>query len=208
MGNVWRRFALVAVVGLIGLACNGNSSVTTSTGAPSAPQKGGTLRIVMNSDVTHTMDPQIEYYQLPFAYFRCCLLRTLYSYNGQDAAHDGTKVFPDLAAGPSHVSSDGLTVTIPIKQGLTYAPPLQDVPITAQDFITPIERGYKVGGPYMGYYDSIAGAKDYADGKASTITGMKALDPNTLQITLTQPVGDLEFRFAMAATAPIPPNPD
>src|SRR5215510_11647729 len=99
MSRVWRRVALLAVLGLIGLACNGNSSVSTQpTGASAAPQKGGTLRIVMNSDVTHTMDPQIEYYQLPFAYFRCCLLRTLYSYNGQDAAHDGTKVFPDLAA--------------------------------------------------------------------------------------------------------------
>src|SRR5207247_526759 len=141
-------------------------------------------------------------YQLPFAYFRCCLLRTLWSYNGQDAAHDGTKVFPDLAAGDPQVSSDGLTYTISIKPGLTYAPPLQDVPITAQDFITPIMRGYTVGGPYMGYYDVIQGATDYASGKATTISGMKALDANTLQITLAQPTGDLEYRFAMAATAP------
>ena len=211
MSRMWKRIALLMVLAVVALACNGNSgsSVSTqTTGAAAAPQKGGTLRIVMNSDVTHTMDPQIEYYQLPFAYFRCCLLRTLYSYNGQDTAHDGTKILPDLAADVPQVSSDGLTVTIPIKQGLTYAPPLQDVPITAQDFITPIERGYSVGGPYMGYYDSIVGAQDYAAGKADTITGMKALDANTLQITLTQPVGDIQYRFAMAATAPIPPNPD
>ena len=208
MSRTWKRAALVTVLGLIALACSGNSSGGSSpTASSTAPQKGGTLRIVMNSDVTHTMDPQIEYYQLPFAYFRCCLLRTLFNYNGQDTAHGGTKIFPDLAASEPQVSSDGLTVTIPIKQGLTYAPPLQDVPITAQDFITPIERGYSVGGPYMGYYDSIVGAQDYAAGKADTITGMKALDDHTLQIKLTQPVGDLMYRFAMAASAPIPPNP-
>jgi ABC-type transport system substrate-binding protein len=164
--------------------------------------KGGTLRIIMNSDVTHTMDPQIEYYQLPFAYFRCCLLRTLYNYNGQDAAHDGTKVFPDLADGAPEVSSDGLTYTIHLKQGLKYGDPLGDVSITAPDFIRAIERGYTVGGPYMGYYDIINGATDYRDGKAKTISGMKAVDDNTLQITTTQAVGDLQYRFAMAATAP------
>jgi peptide/nickel transport system substrate-binding protein len=204
------RIAAVAVVlALVAVACSSDTPSTTSN-EPSgaAPQKGGTLKIVMNSDVTHTMDPQIEYYQLPFAYFRCCLLRTLWSYNGLDAAHDGTKVFPDLAAGEPTVSQDGLTYTIPIKQGLMYAPPLDKVEITAEDFIRPIERGYTVGGPYMGYYDVIQGATEYASGDAKTISGMRAVDDHTLEVTLTDPIGDFEYRFAMAAAAPIPPNPD
>jgi peptide/nickel transport system substrate-binding protein len=202
--------ALVSALALIAAACGGGDDEpqqpTETAGAE--PQKGGTLKIVMDSDVTHTMDPQIEYYQLPFAYFRCCLLRTLYSYNGLDATQDGTKVFPDLAAGPPEVSADGLTVTVPLKQGLMYAPPLEDVEITAEDFIRPIERGYTVGGPYMGYYDVIEGAAEYAAGDADSISGMRAVDDHTLEITLTQPIGDFEYRWAMAATAPIPPNPD
>ena len=156
----------------------------------------------------NTLDPQIEYYQLPFEFFRCCLLRMLYSYNGQDSAHDGIKVFPDLASGAPEVSSDGLTYTVHLKPGLKYAPPLEDVSITAGDFIRAIERGFTVGGPYMGYYNIIEGASDYSDGKAKTISGIKAVDDNTLQFKLTEQVGDFEYRFALGgATAPIPPNP-
>jgi peptide/nickel transport system substrate-binding protein len=154
------------------------------------------------------MDPQIEYYQLPFAYHRCCLSRTLYSYNGLDQDQQGTVAFPDLAEGEPEVSDDGLVVTVRIKQGLMYAPPLEDVEITAQDFITPIMRGYTVGGPYMNYYDVIEGAGEYAAGEADTISGMKAVDDYTLEITLTEPIGDFAYRWAMPATAPIPPNPD
>lgn len=208
MSRAIRVTALLGVLGLVAVACSGNETNTASPSGPSGPiEKGGTLRIVMNSDVTHTMDPQIEYYQLPFAYFRCCLLRTLWSYNGLDAAQDGTKVFPDLASGDPQVSEDGLTYTISLKTGLMYAPPLDDVEITAEDFIRPIERGYTVGGPYMGYYDVIEGATEYASGDADSITGMKAIDKSTLEVTLAEPVGDFTYRFAMAATAPIPPNP-
>jgi peptide/nickel transport system substrate-binding protein len=209
MKRTLRVVALLTVLGLVAGACTKSSTTTTSPGgASSAPQKGGTLRILQNSDFTNTLDPQIEYYNVPFEYFRCCLLRMLYSYNGQDEAHDGTKVFPDLAASEPDVSSDGLTYTVKLKQGLKYAPPLQDVNITAGDFIRAIERGYTVGGPYMGYYDIIEGAKDYSAGKAKTISGLKAVDDYTLQFKLTQEVGDFEYRFALGGgTAPIPPNP-
>ena len=204
-----KMIALVAAIGLVMTACSSDEAEpedpTQSEGA--APEKGGTLNVVMDSDVTATMDPQIEYYQVPFAYFRCCLLRTLYSYNGLDAEHEGTQVFPDLAADVPQVSQDGLTVTISLKEGLMYAPPLEDVEITAGDFIRPIERGYTVGGPYMGYYDAIEGAAEYAAGDADSISGMKAVDDHTLEIALTEPIGDFTFRFAMSATAPIPPNP-
>jgi len=124
-----------------------------------------------------------------------------------DAEHQGTEVFPDLATDVPQVSDDGLTYTIKLKEGLMYAPPLEDVEITAGDFIRPIERGYTIGGPYMGYYDAIEGAPEYASKDADSISGMKAVDDYTLEITLTEPIGDFEYRFAMPATAPIPPNP-
>lgn len=211
MAKAFRVVAIVVVLGLVAAACGGADD-PVDTASPTAdgaePQKGGTLRIAMDSDVTHTMDPQIEYYQLPFAYFRCCLLRTLYSYNGLDADQGGTQVYPDLAADEPEVSEDGLTYTVRLKEGLMYAPPLEDVEITAADFIRPIMRGYTVGGPYMNYYDVIEGATEYASGDADTISGMRAVDDYTLEVTLTDPIGDFNFRFAMAATAPIPPNPD
>ena len=142
----------------------------------------------MNSDVTHTMDPQIEYYQLPFAYFRCCLLRTLYSYNGQDAAHDGTKVFPDLADGQSRGVLRRTHLHDPPQAGAQVRRPRSGTCRSRRPTSShAIERGYTVGGPYMGYYDVIQGATDYAvRQKAKTIPGMKALDDNTLQVTADQ----------------------
>src|SRR5205823_3132395 len=124
---LWKVLALAAAVSLVAAAC-GKSSTTTSvpgatgtagvsgaTGTPSAgtsslPQ-GGTLNLALESDISAAFDPQKEYYSVTWEFFRCCLLRTLMSYNGHDTAQKGAQVFPDLAASAPTVSSDGLTWT-------------------------------------------------------------------------------------------------
>jgi peptide/nickel transport system substrate-binding protein len=215
-----------AVVSLVAAAC-GKSSTTTSagvsgtgptgggTGTPSAstsalPQ-GGTLNLALESDVSAAFDPQKEYYSVTWEFFRCCLLRTLMSYNGHDTQEHGAEVFPDLAAAAPTVSSDGLTWTFKLKPGIKYAPPLQSETVTSKDIVRALEREactQCAAGGYSFYYDVIKGFRDYSSGKAKTISGLATPDYNTLVVTLTQPAGDLPFRFAMAATAPIPPNPN
>jgi peptide/nickel transport system substrate-binding protein len=214
MGKHVRVLAFVAVLALAAAACGGGgggggTGPTGPTATGGAIKPGGTLRSWMDTDVTAAFDPQKEYFQISFAFYRCCLLRTLLSYNGKGPDQEGDKVFPDLAAAMPEVSSDGLTWTFKLKQGIHYAPPLQDVEITAPDFIRAMMREAKpeVAAGYSFYYSVIEGFDDFAAGKADTITGMKALDDYTLQIKLTQPAGDLGYRFAMPATAPIPPNP-
>ena len=64
-----------------------------------------------------------------------------------------------------------------------------------------------VGG-YSFYYSVIKGFDDFTDGKSDTIEGLTAVDDHTLQIELTEPTGDLGYRFAMATSAPIPPLND
>jgi ABC-type oligopeptide transport system substrate-binding subunit len=54
---------------------------------------------------------------------RCCLLRTLLSYQGAPTSQGGATLRPDLAASMPTVSDDGLTWTFRIRQGLQYAPP-------------------------------------------------------------------------------------
>ena len=76
-------------------------------------------------------DPTTTWAQAPFEVFRCCLLRTLMSYNGRSVADGGAELQPDLADGHPEISADGLTWTFHIKEGLKYAPPMQDVPITS-----------------------------------------------------------------------------
>lgn len=212
MRRCTKLFSVLAVFGIFAVACGGGGG-TTSTTSPSAsaaaPVKGGTLRVAMNTDVTAGFDPQKEYYQVSFAYYRCCLLRTLLSYNGQDATHQGTQLFPDLATGMPTVSSDNLTWTFQLKQGLRYAPPLQNVEITAPDIVRALEREAtpSVAAGYGFYYSAIQGYDDFSSGKAQTISGLKTPDKYTLVVTLTKPAGDLGYRFALPATAPIPPNP-
>ena len=161
------------------------------------------------TDTTAVMDPQKEYYQLPWGLYRCCLLRTLLSYNGLDVAHGGNTLRPDLASDMPAVSPDGLVWTFHLKQGLHYAPPLQNVEITSADIVRALMREGTpaVAAPYSFYYTSIEGFSDFMSGKAKTISGLVTPDKYTLEVHLTAPAGDLGYRFQLPATAPIPPSP-
>ena len=212
MRKVVRLTAVVAVLAIVGAACSKSSTPQTSTSASAGAeiQAGGTLNIAQTSDVSAAFDPQKEYYQLSFEYFKCCLLRTLLQTKEVTAEQGGNELQPDLASALPTVSSDGLTYTFSIKPGIHYSPPLQDVTVTAGDFVRAIEREADPkasSGGYPFYYSVIEGFDDYGAGKADTISGITATDDSTLVVKLTQPAGDMPWRFAMPATAPIPPNP-
>jgi len=171
------------------------------------------------------LDPQFNVNLLKSELYRCCLLRTLLSYNGQTTDRGGAELRPDLATRLPDVSTNGLTWTFHIKRGVRYGPPLQDTEITAPDFIRAIEREFarlphvvaaslpfpastigEVGRADL-YQDLIVGANEFADGTSDSISGLEALDPHTLVVHLTHPSGDLGYRFSLSSTAPIPPIP-
>lgn len=211
MNRTLRVIALVAVLGLVGAACGGDEDTgadTTTSAAPSGDLSGGTLKLAQTADVDVAFDPTRSYYSVTWQYYRCCLLRTMMSFNGKPTEEGGAEARPDLAAAEPEVSADGLTWTFSIKPGINYAPPFDDVAITANDFITALKRTANpktnVGG-YSFYYSVIEGFDDYGDGKADEISGLTAVDDQTLEVTLTAPAGDLPYRFTMPATAPIPP---
>jgi peptide/nickel transport system substrate-binding protein len=211
MKHLKKLLVMTAVVGLVGAACGGNSGSSGSSSSPGAtPKKGGVMNIAQLGDVTAAFDPQKEYYQVSFLYYQCCLLRTLLSYNGLDSTKGGNDLRPDLATGMPTVSSDGLTWTFHMKSGIHYAPPMQDVEITSGDIVRALERELtpSVAAGYSFYYNPvIEGSAEFAAGKAKTISGLSTPDPQTLVVKLTEPAGDLGFRFALPATAPIPPSP-
>ena len=204
--------ATLTALALLAAACGGagtggTTSGTTDSGAQ--PAKGGTLLLASESDVCNAFDPQKAYCSVNWAFQRV-MARTLLINNGMSAADGGTELHPDLAAEMPEISEDGLTWTFKLKQGIHYAPPLQDVEVTAQDFIRAMMREADPAasrGGYRPYYTIIEGFEDFGSGKADTISGMTAPDDYTLVIKLTEPLGDLGYRMGMAATAPIPPNP-
>ncbi len=205
-----RAVALAAVLALAA-ACTGSDGGSLGPSAPPTHElwRGGTLRLAFAGDAFEQLDPQREYYFPSWELFRCCLLRTLFSYNGLPASEGGAEARPDLADGQPEISADGLTWTIRVKPGIRYAPPLEDVEITAQDFVRALMREASpvaaVGYPF--YYSVIRGFDAYASGDADTISGLETPDEHTLVVRLTEPAGDLPNRLAMAAAAPIPPNP-
>ena len=207
--------AFAVVSALAASACSGRGGGTsapsgsTPTGQGELP-RGGTLQMAMLSDVQTAFDPQKEYYGPAWEFYRCCLVRTLLSYNGKTTAEGGAEVLPDLASAPPEVSADGLTWNFTLKPGIRYAPPLQDITVTAQDFIRAMERaacGACSSGGYSFYYSVIEGFDEFAAGEADSISGLEAPDDTTLIVSTTAPTGDLPYRMAMPASAPIPPNP-
>lgn len=93
----------------------------------------------------------------------------------------------NMIDGTAHldISDDGLTYTYTLKPDKFS----DGTPVTANDYVTT----YKLlaDKSYDGYMDistaDVKGYKDYNTGKAKDIAGIKAVNDNTLQITLDQP---------------------
>jgi ABC-type transport system substrate-binding protein len=215
---------MAAILSVVAWSCTGDGEtipkegITPSAATELADLRGGTLRVgacCLTADQIGRpdfLDPQA-----PFSVasaqrelLRCCLLRTLLSYAGRPTAEGGTILHPDLATGLPEVSEDGLTWTFHLKEGIRYAPPLEDVEITVRDIVRALERTATpdiATEEYVGVYESIEGVREFADGEASTISGLETPDPYTLRIHLTEITTDFGYRFALPATAPIPSSP-
>lgn len=206
----WSLVAILMVMALVAAACGRGDEEGGDSGGGEAAKKGGILKVGLLDDVTAAFDPQKEYYSTAWEFFRCCLARTMLTYNGMSAEEGGNDLEPDLAES-WEVSDDGLTYTFKLKQGVKYGPPLEDVEVTAQDFVRALEReadGQLSAGGYNFYYSVIEGFDDFGAGKADSISGLTAVDDYTLTIKVSQPAGELPYLLAMPAAAPIPPNPN
>jgi peptide/nickel transport system substrate-binding protein len=218
-----RRVAAVVVGLSLAAACTGSGGKTTRSPTPGAAiSRGGVLRVLLAElpgvstlataePNPGALDPQLSYWSDAWELFRCCLLRTLLSYNGRTTDEGGTELRPDLAASLPDVSQDGLTWTFRMRAGLHYAPPLQGVEITSTDVVRALAREARIGtvenGGYAFYYSAIQGFDDFAAGTATSVAGLQAPNPHTLVVRLTHPEGDFGNMLALPASAPIPPNP-
>ncbi|MBX5468672.1 MAG: hypothetical protein IRZ21_02100 [Thermoleophilaceae bacterium] len=199
--------ALASVASLsIGVAAcgggNDNETGGTAAGKPVSGKKGGTLTLVSSGDVDNKLDPGYSYYQFDFILDND-LHRMLYRYKPTDT----TKPSPDLAAGPAQISPDGKTVTVKIKHGIKFSPPVNRE-VTAADVKYAIERDFlpQVGNGYAGaYWNDIQGVKAFTSGGAKEISGITTPDKYTLQIKLTRPTAAVVVgAMALPGTAPVP----
>jgi len=205
-----RVIALAGSLALAAAACGGGG--TTGGQSPTqggTVQKGGVFRIGLASDFHEGADPQREYYTIGWEFLKCCLTRLLVAFNFQGPNEKGNELVPDLATELPTATSDGLTWTFHIKPNVHYAPPLQNVSVTAGDFIRALTREAlsATASTYPFYYSVIEGFDDVTSGKAKAISGLSAPDPQTLQVKLTQAAGYFPLLFTLPATSPIPPSP-
>src|SRR5205814_5765384 len=111
------RWQVCAVaLALVAAGCTGGSHpIPKPSPIPSGSPvpRGGILRIVVPSFPASALqqgsglDPQKAYFSDSWELFRCCLLRTLLSYNGRPTSEGGALLRPDLAAALPTVSGDG-----------------------------------------------------------------------------------------------------
>jgi peptide/nickel transport system substrate-binding protein len=169
-----------------------------SGGSSATGHHGGTLHELTQGDV-QSLDPGIAY-----GAFELTLLaatqRTLYRYAPDDPEH----IVPDLATGQPQISADGRTLTIKLRAGVRFSPPVNRE-VTAKDVAYAIERGFNphVANPYApGYYGDLVGA-DKATG--GPIPGIGTPDAHTIVFKLTQPTASLLAQATiLPLDAPVP----
>lgn len=192
---------LSVTVALVLAACgsgNGDGGATATVDDGAEGRRGGTLTLLTSQDV-QSLDPGVTYSSLDLNLL-AATQRTLYSY----APDDASELVPDLAADPPQVSENGRTLTVRLRRGVRFGPPVNRE-VTAADVKYAIERGFNpnVANPYAPqYYAALVGA-DRADG--GPIAGIETPDDHTLVFRLTQPTASLLAQATvLPLSAPVP----
>ena len=104
-------------------------------------------------------------------------------YSGLVRSDVNLNVIPDQATWD--VSSDNRVYTFHLKSGITFS---DGTPVTAQTYVYTLTRALlpQIKSGIASFFEgAIVGADAVSTGKTKTLTGVKALDDSTLQITLT-----------------------
>ena len=185
-------------------ACGGDDNKSGETGSnkgtPAEGKKGGKLTELWTDD-TDNIDPGITYYQMGFQIAKATQ-RSLFGYKPEDPIH----AVPDLAESDPQISSDGKTVTVKIRAGVKFSPPVNRE-VTSKDVKYAIERGFfnTVNNGYAGaYYGDIEGAKVGAK-PGTKISGITTPDDHTIEFKLSKGVGGvLAGALSLPLSAPVP----
>jgi peptide/nickel transport system substrate-binding protein len=186
-------------------ACGGSSTTSSPSGGSgsgsSGGKSGGTITLALGT-APDSLDPGKGYTTQAAEpdWLAYTGLVTYAHANGQA----GGQVIPGLATSLPKISNGGKTYTLTLRKGLVFS---DGKPVRASDFTYTVERALKIpwGGSGQFVGATIAGAGDYAKGKATTISGIKT-DNNTGKITinLVTAYGAFENVLAFPALGIIP----
>ncbi len=206
--------ALVLGLALALAACGSSGSSTTSSSTsasaalstggykstltePETGKVGGTLTVLQEIDFEH-LDPGISYFSVDYAVV-FATQRPLYSQKP-----NSTEPSPDMAEGKPEITDGGKTVTVHIKKGIHFSPPVNRE-VTSEDVAYAIERGANpnVANPYIqSYFKSVEGIPTAMGGPVKGIE-----TPNKYEIVfhLTEPKGQIVAdALVLPLTAAVP----
>jgi len=193
--------ALTFVVVACGGSDEGGDSGKTSNGSTTAGKKGGKLEQLGASDVDF-MDPAITYYTGGFQVLYATQT-TLYAPKPKGADYD---VVPALADGQPQISDDKKSVTVKLKKGIKFAPPVNRE-IQAKDIKYAFERAATKNVPnqYTSYFNFIEGYPKKPSAPGTEIPGIVVDNPYQITFKLTKPLAPGFAAFLiMPVTAPVP----
>ncbi|MHB8491829.1 MAG: ABC transporter substrate-binding protein [Solirubrobacteraceae bacterium] len=194
----------IAIGAMLAAAALGVAACGSSEAGKTGGRNGGTATILEVNGGVDSLDPGYCDYQADYTDLGQTTQRWLYGWTPT-----GTAPVPDIATALPAVSDGGRTLTIHIRAGIHYSPPLASRTVTSADIKYAMERCFlaSVGNGYVGnYYGKIEGAPSEPATKPPHIRGIQAPNPTTLVIHTTVPVGVLADAAALAlpCTVPVP----
>lgn len=170
----WKSgMAVIGSVSMLTLAlCSSTASASTTT------KEGGNISLDSIGTIKD-LDPA-KAYDTASGEIVGQLYDRLVTYQGS-----GSKII-GMDASSWEISPDGKTYTFHLHHGMTFT---NGTPVTAQSYIDEFDRvlSKSVSSPAEGFLDPIVkGSTAYFQGKAKSVSGLKAIDDDTLQITLTK----------------------
>jgi peptide/nickel transport system substrate-binding protein len=187
---------------------SGSSSSSSSSGLSlaglantkpdaSAQHMGGTLNLISNEGWEH-LDPATSYFQIDYL-IEYATQTPLYTFTPTSDSPT-----PLLAKGMPQVSDSGKTLTVHIKSGWKFSPPVNRA-ITSKDVAWAFQRMFNSNtqNGYASGYFPIAGAK--AATTDAQISGISTPNDTTIVFHLTKPFGATMIQaLTMPGTSAVP----
>lgn len=161
-----------------------------------------TLQVLFPIDFG-SIDPAVNSFRGPADSMLRAVHRSLYRFTADDPVTPA----PDLAAAPPRISPDGRRITIRIRRGVRFSPPVGRE-VVASDVRYAIERSFRpsVGSPYAQlYFGDLEGVEAFMEGRSERISGLRTPSRDTLVLRLRRPrAGVLVPALTKTLTAPVP----
>jgi peptide/nickel transport system substrate-binding protein len=195
----------IALSAAIALAACGSSSKSSSSTATAAGtvKTGGTITIASGTPPL-SADQGLDFTTQGTELYSVVNTPLLSFRRGVEGTA-GAEVVPALAKSLPAVSNGGKTYTFVLRPGLHYS---NGTPIKASDIMVALERDIKIPWQSASFISAyIQGGMAYASGKAKTISGVTTDDATgKIVVKLVHPFAPIVDIFALAGTAPVPPN--